>query len=65
MSQLLVTQFCDYFQICACPPGHVLSANNRTCTTPTACPIDEIKCSEHDVCITKTQWYIYELLYDL
>ncbi|XP_012218709.2 vitellogenin receptor-like [Linepithema humile] len=42
--------------ICACPPRMVLSANNRTCTAQTACPISEIKCSEHDVCIKQEQW---------
>lgn len=43
-----------YFQICACPPEMILSANNRTCM----CPTHNIKCIEHDVCIKKEQWYI-------
>ncbi|XP_029163122.1 LOW QUALITY PROTEIN: vitellogenin receptor [Nylanderia fulva] len=42
--------------ICACPPGKMLSANNRTCTSQSACLTDEIKCSEHNVCIKRKQW---------
>ncbi|GAB1865448.1 Putative vitellogenin receptor [Camponotus japonicus] len=42
--------------ICACPPGMMLSANNRTCTLQSACRTDEIKCSEHDICINRHQW---------
>lgn len=54
----------NHFQICACPPKMVLSSNNRTCIAHTACPINEIKCSEHDVCIKQEQWYIYKHLYN-
>lgn len=49
---------CDYFQICACPPGMMLSANNRTCTLQSACLADEVKCSEHDICIKRQQWCV-------
>ncbi|XP_072743249.1 vitellogenin receptor isoform X2 [Anoplolepis gracilipes] len=42
--------------ICACPPGMMLSANNRTCTLQTACSADEVKCSEHDICIKRQKW---------
>lgn len=42
--------------ICACPPGQMLSANNRTCSSQTACPTDQVKCSEHDICIKRKQW---------
>ncbi|XP_050452085.1 vitellogenin receptor isoform X1 [Cataglyphis hispanica] len=42
--------------ICACPPGMMLSANNRTCTLQSACLADEVKCSEHDICIKRQQW---------
>lgn len=49
----------DYFQICACPPGMMLSANNRTCILQSAdCRADEIKCSEHDICISRYQWCV-------
>ncbi|XP_035730371.1 vitellogenin receptor-like [Vespa mandarinia] len=37
--------------ICACPPGMMLNHDTRTCILQSVCAEDEIKCSEHDVCI--------------
>ncbi|KAG7204450.1 hypothetical protein KM043_004885 [Ampulex compressa] len=37
--------------VCACPPGTMLAANNQTCVAHSACDMDEVKCSEHDICI--------------
>ncbi|CAL7944547.1 unnamed protein product [Xylocopa violacea] len=41
--------------ICACPPDMMLNVNNRTCTPQTACNPGEVKCGEHDKCITLNQ----------
>ncbi|XP_032691228.1 vitellogenin receptor-like isoform X2 [Odontomachus brunneus] len=42
--------------ICACPPEMMLSADNHTCSSQSACPPGQLKCSEHDICIKRQQW---------
>ncbi|XP_015186771.1 PREDICTED: vitellogenin receptor isoform X2 [Polistes dominula] len=43
--------------MCACPPGMALDINEKTChdIVNSSCAFDEIKCSEHNICIKTTQ----------
>ncbi|XP_023289425.1 vitellogenin receptor, partial [Orussus abietinus] len=41
--------------VCACPPGLILSENERTCKSQVACTSDQINCKSGSICIDKKQ----------
>lgn len=45
----------NHSYICACPPGMMLLRDGQTCSVQSVCEEDEIKCSEHDLCIKLKQ----------